>query len=172
MYRGNSSVYSYLINSNAWNYICKYILKDKKHINITDSSTYGNYADNIKTSYEGIMGLFAKYSNGSDYATKYEYGNVPSDYAPRGKEENQNRLELATGICDNFKIYNIYGMAGNMWEWTTETVNHTDGKIYGVHRGGSFKGLGVTDRITRTAGGQTTAYSYNDVGFRCVLYLR
>ena len=172
MYRGSSSVYSYLIDSNAWNYICKYILEDKKHIDITDSSTYGNYEDNIKTNYEGIIGLFARHTSGINWATKYEYGNVPSDYAPMGKEGNRNRLELATGICDDFKIYNIYDMAGNMWEWTTETVNYTDGQTYGVHRGGAFEGLGVTDRITRTAGGQITAYCYFDVGFRCMLYIK
>ena len=30
-----------------------------------------------------------------------------------------SRIELPTGASENFNNYNIYDMAGNMWEWTT-----------------------------------------------------
>ena len=47
--------------------------------------------------------------------------------------------ELATGSSDTFKKYNIYDMAGNMWEWTTEHTLISNGEyMRSVHRGASF----------------------------------
>ncbi len=170
MYKDSSSVNSYLIDSNAWNYICKYIFE--KSIDITNSSTYGNYYDNTKTNYEGIRGLFALHHSGID-AMEYEYGNIPANYAPRGKEENKNRLELATGICDDFKLFNIYDMAGNMWEWTAETVKEASSTIdYAVCRGGSFASNGSVDHVI-ICNGDNKVLDYSLLlGFRCVLYLK
>ena len=39
-----------------------------------------------------------------------------------------------TGSSDNFRIYNIYDMAGNMWEWTTGH-NVKNEEMYVVMRG-------------------------------------
>ncbi len=174
MYEGSSSVNSYLIDSNAWNYICKYIF-ETKGTKIEDSSEYGNYLDNKKTNYEEIRGWFAKHGNGV-WASNYEYGNVPLNFVPRGNRENNNRLELATGICDDFKLYNIYDMAGNMLEWITETVSWSstgsEKKNYGVLRGGCFLDYGSTSPVTNSSGNTEVLACAVQIGFRCVLYLR
>ncbi len=168
MYKNTSSVNSYLIDSNAWNYICEYVLKNK--VTLTNSLKYGNCLDNNTTNYEGIVGLFAKHihNGGWEYATKYEYGNVPTGYAPRGEDTNTNKLELATGICDDFKLYNIYDMAGNMWEWTAETASQD----YAVLRGGSLINSGLTYPIVHSNGKNNVSIYNVNIGFRCVLYLK
>ena len=37
------------------------------------------------------------------------------------------RIEIATGSSDNTRTNNIYDLAGNMWEWTTETKIRKNG---------------------------------------------
>ncbi len=135
MYNDNTTVDSYLIDSHAWNHICDKILRDKVKIN--DSTEWGNYYNNEKTKYEGLDVLYAVHEyNGSDWTkfaggdksgngSQYHKGLIPPNTAPKNK--GNNRLELATGASDDFKAYNIYDMAGNMWEWTTETGTNSNG---------------------------------------------
>ncbi len=173
MYKNNSSVNSYLIDSNAWNYICKYIFETKEKIKLNESKEYGNYKDNATTNYEGIKGLFAKYivDAGWTYPESYEYGNVPSEYPPRGKADSKNLLELATGSSDDFKIYNIYDMAGNMHEWTAEIVIQSP-QNHVVCRGGGFGNTGSGSPIVHSCGDFTASFCYSYYGFRSVLYLK
>lgn len=62
----------------------------------------------------------------------------------------QNRFGEISKICSDIsKVKNIYDMAGNMYEWTTEVGNHSTSETmvaqdkvatakYAVLRGGSF----------------------------------
>ena len=124
----NSDVKSYLMDSHAWNTICRLIENKYKEdsTKVTNSTKWGNYYNNDTTKYEKLKGLWAKheYENGKwkTYANEYSTGLIPSNTAPKGS--GNNRLELATGMCEDFKAYNIYDLAGNMWEWTTETGNN------------------------------------------------
>ena len=160
----NEDVQSYLIDSYAWDIICKKY--ESLGTSLTDSRKYGNYYNNVKTNYEGLNTLYAlhKYDNGWTIATTYNKGQVTG--APKGK--GTNRLELATGASDDFKIYNIYDMAGNMWEWTTETS--TNG--YAVLRGGSFNNDGSSDTVVCRYGNNGVGHTNIYVGFRAVLYLK
>ncbi len=172
MYSESSSVNSYLIDSNAWNYICQYIFDDK--VDISDFSKYGNYYDNTETNYEEIIGLFAlhtfdKESKKETYAKEYKYGNVPSNYPPR--DEGNNLLELATGICDDFKLYNIYDMGGNVSEWTAMTGSGSDELSRAVLRGGNFFDGGSEGPVS-FSDCQLARDGYLQVGFRVVLYLK
>ena len=85
------------------------------------------------------------------------------------------------------KKNNIYDLAGNMWEWTTETGEHkikdadgntvTDGNdgdnIYtrAVRRGGSFFGDGGDYPVAYRRGYYATGWYDVNVGFRVVLYI-
>ncbi len=188
MYKDNVTVNSYLIDSYTWNYICKNILESKANKNITSSTNWGNYYDNDTTKYENLEILYAvhEYNNGWKFAdgdgsgnnSKYHKGIIPEGTAPKGN--GNNRLELSTGASDDFKAYNIYDMAGNMWEWTTETAAVTikndngENKIttYAVHRGGSFGGDSNKKSNPVFAFGGNSIYDRGVlVGFRVVLYL-
>ena len=184
MYSGTS----YLIDSHAWNYICKYILKEKAKKNITDSHDWGNYVDNTTTKYENLDVLYAvhEYNNGwKKYAdgdtsgnnSKYHKGLVPVGTAPKGN--GNNRLELATGASEDFKAYNIYDMAGNMWEWTTETSteivqndkNENKTTTYADLRGSGFNHNGAEFPVVLAVGDGPIDTLSVYFGFRVVLYL-
>lgn len=161
----NNTAQSYLIDSYAWDIICKKIhTKYGTEKNIRDCSTWGNYYNNTTTKYENINTLFAihTYTDKWTYATNYKKG--PITDVPKGIGDN--RLELATGASEDFKAYNIYDMAGNMWEWTTE--QSTDNCA--VRRGGSFYVPG--HNIVFRDGAVGGSWNYVYVGFRAVIYLK
>ena len=181
---------SYLIDSHAWNYICKNILepKGKTKKDIINSSDWGNYYNNEATKYENLDVLYAVHesndsrwniadgdSSGTD--SKYHKGLIPEGTAPR--TEGNKYLELSTGASEDFKAYNIYDMAGNMWEWTTETSteivqndkDEVKTTIYAVSRGGGFNANGDTCPIVRADGRDAVDICAVNNSFRIVLYL-
>ncbi len=176
MYDADSSVDSFLVDSQAWNVICnkfgEILGNSDSEKTITNSVKWGNYWNNKTTEYTKISCLYARHEwNGSawTYATTYGKGLIPDNTAPKGA--GNNRLELATGVSDDFKVYNIYDMAGNMWEWTT---GHTikDEKMFVVPRGGSFSDHGTTSPVVRANGSDDLAGCAIHVGFRVVLYVK
>ena len=143
------------------------------------------------TKYEKLKGLWAKHTYNNNkwtIANTYSTGAIPSNVIPKGS--GSNRLELSTGMSEDFKAYNIYDLAGNMWEWTTETGTKassdksndppncnengclTDSTPNAVIRGGGFNDNGSIGPVVYTHGGVTVGYSSIDVGFRVVLYLK
>ena len=184
MYKDSNSVDSYLIDSNAWNHICQSIFIDKFKLDVRDSTTYGNYSNNKTTDYTKLDCLWAKHENndGWKYATEYKKGNITTDIV-NGRTDNSKkyRIELATGASDDFKIYNIYDMAGNMWEWTTEVstgIKNSNGqttpsKDYAVCRGGSLANIGESNQIVQANGASSKSTDYSgSVGFRVVIYVK
>ena len=62
---------------------------------------------------------------------------------------------------------NIYDMAGNVWEWTTENCEF-NGTSYLVHRGGDGYNSGSDYPAAYRSSGNDSAVV--NVGFRVVLY--
>ena len=166
----NSTVKSYLVDSYAWNAVCRVISKKETNKSITNSTNWGNYYDNITTEYEKLNTLFAVHINNSvwTYAKTYKKGQVTG--APKdGIVSTTNRLELATGASDDFKAYNVYDMAGNMWEWTTETSILSN--EYAILRGGSLLYNGSDHSAIFSDGVNVVGNFGVDIGFRVMLYL-
>ena len=180
MYENNKKVNSYLIDSHAWNYICKEILQNKAKKEITkESPDWGNCYNNITTKYENLDVLYAvhesndsewRYADGDSSGTgsKYHKGLIPEGTAPRN--EGNKRLELSTGASEDFMGYNIYDMQGNMYEWTTEIGNSSKSINREVIRGSSFVSEGV---VVNARGDypKDNYWTWSYIGFRVVIYL-
>ncbi len=206
MYKASTSVTSNLVDSYAWDTAVKWMASDSKYSGIgMDSSNYGNYYNNNKIATNTLYALH-RYAgrnatgvanNKNNYwtiATKYKKGNITSGYVSLSAsirdqyefalnsydDTNYNydiRKELATGAADETKVKNIYDMAGNMWEWTTETGNHTtangsSGTTFAVLRGGGFSSDGSSYPVSHRHGYHSAAGCDIIIGFRPVLYIR
>ena len=86
-------------------------------------------------------------------------------------------IEIPTGSVENFKLKNIYDLAGNMWEWTTEVGNHQSiyesGDPPAVFRGGAASHDGEYFSICfRSADRGAESGLSILMGFRVVLYIK
>ena len=200
MYYNNNYVESRLVDSFAWDTIVEWMAKDtNKYPNIaTNSINYGNYNDNRKIDLSNVLYAAHRYgwktSGGGKYwtvATKYRKGkfnsgleSVDSTTGPKkyefAKETYKDgygydvRKELTTGASNVTKVKNIYDMAGNMWEWTTEVGNHNKTATkYAVRRGGSFWWSGSDSPVSSRNGDYSASSGYDvNIGFRVVLYIK
>ena len=130
MYGTDKSVTSSLVDSYAWDTVTEWIANSGK--DVTNSITYGNYYDASFT----INGLYARHqlkraNDGIDRwfpAYYYNFGNY--------EKTNSERTETSTGSIEQNEVKNIYDLAGNMYEWTTETGKHNEtSNTYAVLRG-------------------------------------
>jgi hypothetical protein len=124
---------------------------------------------------------------GMQIGIKTENVTVPSDATlPEGVSTDANRsdyytaderIEIATGAVSDTRTNNIYDLAGNMWEWTTETIKRTrtsdnTKETFVVLRGGGFGGSGSNSPVVFRLGNHITRGASIDVGFRVVLYIK
>ncbi len=125
MIDNNESVQSYLIDSRAWDRICNVMIEKVGEDKIKNGSTdLGNYYDNQNI--KDINALYSLHTNAG--AENYKKGLI-------GMNNSEDvKIELSCGASDSFKIYNIYDMAGNLCEFTTETTSNGQ---YMMDRGGS-----------------------------------
>ena len=113
----------------------------------------------------------------TDYS-KYEWSTEKSKWDFSTNTYNE-RTEIATGASETTKTKNIYDLAGNMWEWTTEIREHntststSNNTTYAVSRGGGFHN-GATWSTTLCArdGSATLGGVWVTQGFRVVLYVK
>ncbi len=207
------SVQSKLVDGAAWDTVTNWIANTG--VNVTTSSKYGNYLD-TDLRYNGLYAkhiwavgtgddktnhwLCAKHFSNGAITLKQEQIQKPYDetkagnYADTGIANGQShnyytRYELPTGSLENFKLKNIYDLAGNMWEWTTEVGGHTvataessttetttattNNSSFAVFRGGGFNSDGTDHPLCyRDGGGSSSAFMHVDFGFRVVLYVK
>ena len=97
----------------AWDSMLDFI-KDSNH-SVTDSTTWGNY-QNSET-YTINRGKYAVYNTSND--TLENFQDVVNEYP---KEKGKSIL-LTTGATERNSSKNIYDVAGNVCEWTTESIS-------------------------------------------------
>ncbi|MBO4293441.1 MAG: SUMF1/EgtB/PvdO family nonheme iron enzyme, partial [Clostridia bacterium] len=195
MYKNNESVKSQLIDSYAWDATVNWFnkTKDCKAYNkITNSKTYGNYNDNSSSITANTLYAIPIYSNTWLNPISYRKSSTPVDTSYRNKSIAQSdlgnytnetsgssfttRLELSTGASDDYSLNNVYDMAGNFWEWTTEVGkrNSTSATAtkYAVYRGGCFNSSGSSIPVIYRNAYYSASYTHIAFGFRPVLYLK
>ena len=106
--------------------------------------------------------------NGSASLTDSRYyGNYKDSLAPANKNSGTKRK---AGYSENWKTKNIYDLAGNVCEWTSETLSSIS---HFVFRGGSYNsGSGGSGHPVsyRDINGASSTYDY--FGFRVRIYIK
>ena len=108
---------SMLCTGACWDSMLDFI-KDEEH-NVTNSTSWGNYMNS--ETYKIYRGKYAEYSNG----TLGDFQNVNNGYS-KAKEKF---VLLTTGATERNSAKNIYDVAGNCCEWTTES-NSSVNRVY------------------------------------------
>ena len=117
----NYGATSMLCSGASWDSMIDFI-KDSSH-SVTDSATWGNYYDS--ETYTINRGKYAVYNTSN--GTLENFQDVVNEYP---KEKGKSIL-LTTGATERNSSKNIYDVAGNVFEWTTES----DSSISRVSRG-------------------------------------
>ena len=195
--KGSETVTSSLIDSYAWDTILKWYEKTAKanntKIDCNSSITYGNYVDTPfgtptnsngerpdKLSLKNVLYAVHKLQVDPWQWTAYDaYYHYNDDYTfEKGDKDGIRTVcEIATGSSDYTKVNNIYDMAGNMWEWTTEERGYKDVAnsstgTFAVLRGGSFSNGGGSGPVAHRHGGVGSGGAGGvGFGFRVVLYI-
>ena len=94
----------------------------------------------------------------------YSYTVGESSTSTSEPQTTGTNILKATSKVD--KQCNIFDMAGNCWEWTTETNSRYGGPC--VHRGGNYS---LSSGYTSTRSNYYTSTAYSFISFRPLLYL-
>ena len=153
MNNGKTNVTASLINSAVWDRTLNWLEETNAvtRAELFDSTSWGNY-NNSKFNFTG------KYS--------IDMGaNFTDVTASTEKPENSSYL-LGTGVSDYTKKNNIYDLAGNCWEWTTESISRSRRVIRGGRCNGDGFGYPAYGRDYRSA-----VVSLDVISFRSALYV-
>ncbi len=144
-----------------WDLVLKYLeTKGTAQADLkTDSTSWGNYSNNLWN----ITNENSKYAilNTSNYTL----GDWTS--GAYGKKDSNKSVLLSTGASETFSKQGIYDIAGNVWEWTLEYTAGSSNPC--ALRGGDYYRSGSVGPATYRST-VSTAYCYNNVGFRLSLY--
>ncbi len=132
----NDNVQSCLITGTMWDTVMSWIQNSGENVK-SDSTSWGNY----RTAEVPGITSYSKWEGWFLTGVNWEPGNKTK---PSGTAETADYMWLLkTGNTEYTKRNNIYDLAGNVFEWTTEKFVKTDDvSSYRVHRGVSFWHLG------------------------------
>lgn len=129
-----------------------------KYTDLKANCTWGNYKNTTLSECEGR------------YCIIDDYGNMVSEW--KNNDEKSNRQSeyvlLTTGATEEVKKKNIYDVAGNLWEWTEESVSNSS---YYTIRGGAYtwqyEGHPASYRSSHDS-----SSTHQAVGYRVMLYIK
>ena len=127
----------------------------------TSSMIWGSQWDQIMIWMRGVENTIDK-TNGIYYVTNAvgmgNYGTGDSDKSTSGP--------VATGKREQYKVKNVYDLAGNEYEWTLEASD----THFRVRRGASFRTTHSSDTRAIDRSDNSPIYSTSDFGSRLTLY--
>ena len=91
------------------------------------------------------------------------YGNYSDSIEPANKDSG---IKRTAGFNENWKVKNIYDLAGNVWEWTNEVSSS-----YFIYRGGTYGGGGSFYSVS-CRNYASASDARDGIGFRLRLYIK
>ena len=91
------------------------------------------------------------------------YGNYNNSLAPANENSGTRRT---AGFNENWKVKNIYDLAGNVWEWTSEAYS----SLF-INRGGSYNVVGSVNPVSYRSS-NNASNANGSIGFRSRLYIK
>ena len=170
MYENHKYVKSGLVTGTMWDMMMKYM--QDNGINVK-STSWGNY-DN--TSLTNLSGYYTNVTpSGSNIGATDGFKSAKTLTTNSG---TGSYVLLTTGSAETVKQMNLYDVAGNLWEWTTEAAYIKD-LTYGGNinynsymlRGGGFYTAYATAPACYRAGTYAPR-TYTCYGFRSALFLQ
>ena len=166
MYNTNY-VNSGLITGTQWDVMLNFMSNEtnKSVSNAGDSSKYTDLKANCD---------WGNYNNTTlnDCEGKYCIASASSTTAWKNNDTGSNRQStyviLTTGATEGVKKKNLYDVAGNLWEWTQESVSSSS---YYMLRGGSFASAYASNPACYRYCG-TASLASTSCGFRVILYVK
>ena len=110
----NYGATSMLCTRACWDSMLDFI-KDEEH-NVSSSTDWGNYSD---AEFDITRGSYAEYANG----TLGSFNAVEGTYKKELYSVSKKYILLTTGATERNSAKNIYDVAGNCREWTTESYS-------------------------------------------------
>lgn len=159
----NEYVQSGLLTGTQWDTMLTFLSQE---VNVdTDCISWGNYYDK----YDYTINGYYRTEHADVVYTNGEYTKSTNGY-----------LLLQTGkfgsVVEEGSPKNLYDVAGNLWEWTAETVTEKGGKYTAVGnnliRGGSYGNYGSSIVSSYRDGTLSFSYTNPHIGFRFVLYIK
>ncbi|MDO5557175.1 MAG: hypothetical protein Q4G05_02905, partial [Clostridia bacterium] len=168
-----TSVKSLLMSSYTWDATLKFI-QEKGDIKgdtvYYNSTSWGNYKNRRPTN--NTIEFSGYYANNGTWANLASFTGSAWATGTQGDIETYAEfLKLGTGTSESTKANNIYDIAGNLWEWTTE-VSKNGAANNRVLRGGSYYDVGSYNSASRRNGLHYVAYTGLDLGFRSQLFIQ
>ena len=118
----NDNVKTSMILGSLWDETIEWLVKSKATNSAGETLTYSLTGSNSTT-----------WGNYNKVTFKYIAENAEKPQLTENKEESKS-TRIPTGSTEYTKANNIYDMAGNVWEFTTESKS----TYYRVYRGGSY----------------------------------
>ncbi len=160
-----SSIRNSTYNGYLWNYI-NYIDAKKYSESMADSYGYNTtiIGTNLVTGTQWDTIMKWIQNSGKSVTDSREWGNYNNSVAPANISGYRN-LQIS-GYSDYWKGKNIYDLAGNIAEYTSEKYSNS-----AIYRGGYYYGTGLDMPIASRAG--VSESSTNEIiGFRVALYIK
>ena len=160
--RTSSSVETNQLVCTANNYVYNYITQPKAAELSRGMYSDSNFESDLMNSYawDTAIVFLQKFDNRANKTKPYSrQTSLNSSLASQGTNSLEDTSKQDV-IC------NVYDMASNCWEWTTETCS--DSFYPCTNRGGVYYGSGY---YTSTRGSSTTSVSNDGISFRSLLYM-
>ena len=141
-------------------YRAQNMYNDSEH-GVTSTLIYG-------VQWDAIMNFIdSNYSNGDGTCNSFVSNSTGQGNYNEDENTNSWKNNLTScGSSDDYRVKNIYDLAGNVFEWTMEAYS-SDGRVV---RGGYFIGSGSSAPASYR-GGNFPDDGDGDLGFRVALYL-